>query len=94
MTLELETNYYNLDPEDVGTRLDNYTDAMYLNEALVGKEPNLIHNALSGNNYIYVGDEDLPPVENLSRIIASPENANLLSKHLLLSAQMNDQWGD
>lgn len=60
--LEQETNYISL----VGDTLDNYTEAIYLNEALVGSKNGLINSALSGYTYRPRNTKDTGrPVEEL-----------------------------
>lgn len=46
-----ETSYFSITPGVGGSLLDNVTEALYLNEALVGKEDGLIRAALSGFTY-------------------------------------------
>lgn len=73
-----ETDYYSLTGGVYGTTIDNYTEALYLNQALVGyKDGGLIESALSG--YEFDSGKGFFPVENLNSVISDSENVSLVS---------------
>lgn len=81
--LEQETEYFYVTRDIEGTRFDNYTDAVYLNEALVGAKDTegLVKCILSGYIFQFEGDTwNKPmPVEKLANVAVEPEKAVLSS---------------
>ena len=74
--LTQETDYFSVTPTFPASQVDNFTEALYLNHALVGKKDvGLWHGALGG--YCYWVDVKKSPVENLSRTSATPRKAFL-----------------
>ena len=74
--LTQETDYFSVTPRVHASRMDNYTEAIYLNQALVGKkDAGLWESALGG--FQYRGDESMLPVENLNKTFFSPESVSL-----------------
>ena len=80
--LKNETDYFQIIESDIGTRLDNYTEAYYLNEALVDSSYHSpLNSALSGYCYVIDGNENLPPVENLAQVLESNNDVIIQSRH-------------
>lgn len=72
-----ETDCFSVTPDMSGSELDNYSEATYLNQALVNwKDSNLMSCILSGN-YYQTSDPDVLPVENLSRVINHYDDCEL-----------------
>lgn len=72
-----ETDYFSITRGVGGSQLDNYTDAIYLNEALVGiKDAGLWDCILSGYRF-QTNIPDITPVSNLAEIFHEPERAVL-----------------
>ena len=66
--LQQETDYFSVTKWISGSKLDNYTEALYLNQALIdGKNNGVIYSALAG--CLYLSDYDCLPVENLIQVI-------------------------
>ena len=75
--LKQETEYFSITPNVKGSRFDNYTEAIYLNEALINtKDANLLECILSGYRY-NVKDYSGSPVATLSKVMSEPENTVL-----------------
>lgn len=75
--LTQETDYFSVTPTVEGTRLDNFTEAIYLNEALVStKDAGLIQCILSGYQFNPADSTGLQ-VEKLSKVMAEPEGNRL-----------------
>ena len=81
--LEQEKEYFYVTRDIEGSRFDNYTDTICLNEALVGAKDtdNLIKCILSGYIFQFEGDTwDKPmPAEKLENVVTEPEKAVLSS---------------
>ena len=75
--LRKETIAFSLTPTIKGSQLDNYTEAIYLNEALINmKSAGLIDCILSG--YVFTPSESFDnTLETLSKVIAEPETGIL-----------------
>ena len=72
-----ETDYYSITPTISGSTLDNYTDSIYLNEALVSaKDSSLWKSMMSG--YLFSSNE-LSPSRNLANIFNNPSDYKLES---------------
>ena len=72
-----ETDYFSVTSGISGSQLDNYTDAIYLNEAMVSrKDASIIECILSGYQFI-ASEEEGTPVANLERVINNPENVSI-----------------
>lgn len=79
-TFTWESDYFSVTRSIPGSQLDNYTDALYLNQALIGrKDIGLRESILGGNRYQVEGD--LSPVNNLLEVLNHPENATIVSTH-------------
>ncbi|WP_202107658.1 hypothetical protein [Succinivibrio dextrinosolvens] len=63
-----ETNYHSVTPGIGGSQLDNYTEAIYMNEALVGGSK--FKSALSGFRYD-IPSENGAPVEKLAKVCSN-----------------------
>lgn len=78
--LQQETNSFSISMNVPGSALDNYTEALYLNQALVdGRENGLLRTVLSG--YTYEGGSDAP-IQNLTIALTSPDDAALEPTHV------------
>ena len=72
-----ETNYFSITPTVAGTTLDNNTEAIYLNEALINtKDTSLMECILSGYQY-NVKNFSGSNIETLTKAMAEPENTML-----------------
>ena len=78
--LTQETDYFSVTKSILGSRLDNYTDALYLNQALIGRKDIGLREGILGGN-IYLVEGDLSPVNNLSEVLKHPENATIVSTY-------------
>ena len=75
--LSQETDYFSVTPGIEGTRLDNFTEAIYLNEAMVStKDAGLLECILSGYQFNPADSTGLQ-VEKLSKAVADPEGNTL-----------------
>lgn len=78
--LTQETDYFSVTRSIPGSKLDNYTEALYLNQAMIGhKDIGLLESVLGGNCYRVEGD--LSPVNNLSEVLKHSENATIVSTY-------------
>ena len=76
--LNQETDYFSITPTVKGTLFDNYTEAVYLNEALINtKDANILECILSGYWYNVKGFSG-QPVATLSKAVSEPENTVLI----------------
>lgn len=77
-----EGSYYNVVFDDSCSTLDNYTEAIYLNEALVDSgKAGILNSSLSG--YCIVSNAaDLPPIGNLAAILENDEDAVLYPENM------------
>ena len=71
-----ESTYFQLTPNVGGSVFDNYTEAIYLNMALVGDNDNVIHTALESKLYGVLGE--FTPQENLEQALNYDENTELI----------------
>lgn len=71
-----EGQYYSPIPFVQGTQLDNYTETVYLNEALIGpRQMGILKGALSGARYIANEDDD--SAVNLADVVNNKENIQI-----------------
>jgi len=73
-TFEQEKTYFSITSGVEGTQIDNYTEAIYLNQAMVSGDP--FKCAISGYTF-QIPDKKLNPVENLNAVIEKPFEAVL-----------------
>lgn len=75
--LAQETDYFSVTPALQGSQLDNYTEAIYLNEAMVGiANADLLECVLSGYT-ISADSSGLSPVNNLIAIFTGSDSLTL-----------------
>lgn len=75
--LKKETDYFSISPTISGSQLDNYTDALFLNQALVShKDTDLIQCILAGYSFNLAEEAEGTgmPVETLAKVIAKPDS--------------------
>jgi len=79
--LSQEHDYFSVTPSFPGTTLDNFSDAMYLNQALVGmKDAGFWKSVLGGCQYDV--DTRLQQTENLAAACAAPRRESLKQRSL------------
>ncbi len=77
-----EGNYFSVTSGIQDSVLDNYTEAIYLNEALVGiKDANLLKCILSGYTFIVSDNDQLLEVNKLAEVFDNSSAARLSSRH-------------
>ena len=82
-TLYDEGVYHSITPKLTGTQLDNFTEALYLNQALVSsKDAPIVDCMLEGYQFDPLATEEYQdPVVKLSRITEDPESATLINEN-------------
>lgn len=81
LMLASETDYFSVTPGIPGSQLDNYTEAAYINQALVNwKDASLFSCILSGN-YYQTSDQDVLPVENLLQVVNHDDDCELIPRY-------------
>lgn len=90
--LKKETDYFSISPTISGSQLDNYTDALFLNQALVShKDTDLIQCILAGYSFNLAEEAEGTgmPVETLAKVIAKPDSRILedISKRFLMDTK-------
>ncbi len=82
-TLYDEGVYHSITPKLTGTQLDNFTEALYLNQALVSsKDVPIMDCMLEGYQFDPPTTEEYQdPVVKLSRIVEDPESTTLINEN-------------